>query len=201
MSFIKTLIIFFLFFVISCNKNLTEEEKKELWSKAQTSGEIINRSGTVFSSANNKELAMRDAENRLRTGGGLLGNDGLDLFGADNKKEAGSGGFASIGMPINPYLWSASLETLSFMPLSSADPFGGTIFTDWYSSEINENERCKINVFISGAELKTQNLRVSSFCEVFKNNKWVGVGTNNQDNISLENAILNKAKKLKLKNS
>ena len=60
-------------------------------------------------------------------------------------------------MPINPYLWSASLETLSFMPLSSADPFGGTIFTDWYSSELNENERCKINVFITGAELKTQN--------------------------------------------
>ena len=86
------------------------------------------------------------------------------------------------------------------MPLSSADPFGGTIFTDWYSSEINENERCKINVFINGAELKTQNLRVSSFCEVYKNNKWVGIKTNNEDNISLENAILNKAKKLKLKN-
>ena len=61
-----------MFFVISCNKNLTEEESKELWSKAQTSGEIINRSGTVFSSANNKDLAMRDAETRLRTGGGLL---------------------------------------------------------------------------------------------------------------------------------
>ena len=72
---------------MSCNKNLTEEERKELWSKAQTSGEIINRSGTVFSSANNKELAMRDAENRLRTGGGLLGNDGLDLFGDNNNKK------------------------------------------------------------------------------------------------------------------
>ena len=104
-------------------------------------------------------------------------------------------------MPINPYLWSASLETLSFIPLSSADPFGGTIFTDWYSSDVNENERCKINVFISGAELKTQNLRVSSFCEVFKNNKWVGAKTNTEDNIRLENAILNKAKKLKIKNS
>jgi len=187
-------------FLGSCNKNLTEEKREELWSKAQTSGEIINRSGTTFSSANNKELAMRDAENRLTTGGGLFGADGLNLLGGD-EKENSSGGFASVGMPINPYLWSASLETLSFMPLSSADPFGGTIFTDWYSSEINENERCKINVFISGAELKTQNLRVSSFCEVFKNNKWVGVGTDSQNNISLENAILNKAKKLKLKNS
>ena len=50
-------------------------------------------------------------------------------------------------MPINPYLWSASLETLNFMPLSSADPFGGTIFTDWYSSDLNENERCKNKCF------------------------------------------------------
>ncbi len=199
MSLIKALVIFLMFFVASCNKNLTEEEKKELWSKAQTTGEIINRSGTVYSSADRKELALRDAENRLRTGGGLFGNDGIDFFGDD--KEKGSGGFAGVGMPINPYLWSASLETLSFMPLSSADPFGGTIFTDWYSSGVKENERCKINVFISGAELKTQNLRVASFCEVFKNNKWVGVKTNNEDNIGLENAILNKAKKLKLKNS
>ena len=199
MSLIKTIIIFLLIFVVSCNRNLTEEESKELWSKAQTSGEIIKRSGTVFSSANNKELAMRDAENRLNTGGGLLGGNGLDFFGGDDKEEGSTG--VGVGMPINPYLWSASLETLSFMPLSSADPFGGTIFTDWYSSDVNEDERCKINVFISGVELKTQNLRVASFCEVFKNNKWVGVKTNNEDNIGLENAILNKAKKLKLKNS
>ena len=199
MSLIKTLTILFLFFVVSCNKNLTEEEKKELWSKAQTTGEIINRSGTIYSSTDRKELAMRDAENRLSTGGGLFGKEGMGLF--KDGKEKNSGGFMTAGMPINPYLWSASLETLSFMPLSSADPFGGTIFTDWYSSDTNENERCKINVFISGAELKTQNLRVSSFCEIFKNNKWVGIKTNNEDNIGLENAILNKAKKLKLKNS
>tara|TARA_Y100001970_G_scaffold30162_1_gene37430 strand:- start:18957 stop:19559 length:603 start_codon:yes stop_codon:yes gene_type:complete len=200
MSFVKVLIIFLLLFAASCNKNLSEEEKEELWSKAQTTGEIINRSGTIYSSADRKELALRDAENRLSTGGGLFGKDGMGLF-KGGKEKKGSGGFISTGMPINPYLWSASLETLSFMPLNSADPFGGTIFTDWYSSDINENERCKINVFISGAELKTQNLRVSSFCEVFKNNKWVGIKTNNEDNISLENAILNKAKKLKLKNS
>ena len=200
MSLLKALSFTLLIFIFSCNKNLTEEEKEELWSKAQTTGEIISRSGTKVNSANNKELAMRDAETRNATGGGLFGKDGINLF--DDKKNKKQGGqFATVGMPINPYLWAASLETLSFIPLSSADPFGGTIFTDWYSTESNENERCKINVFISGAELKTQNLRVSSFCEVFKNNKWVGVKQINQNNIDLENAILNKAKKLKLKNT
>jgi hypothetical protein len=198
MSLFKLVILSFLIFLFSCNKNLTEEESEELWSKAQTTGEIINRSGTVINTATKKDAALRDAETRLSTGGGLFGKDGLSLFGENDNKQ-NNGNFASVGMPINPYLWSASLETLSFIPLSSADPFGGTIFTDWYSTTANENERCKINVFISGAELKTQNLRVSSFCEVFKNNKWVGVKTNSQDNIDIENAILNKAKKLKLK--
>ena len=199
MSLFKALSLILLIFLFSCNKNLTEEESRELWSKAQTTGEIINRSGTKVNSANNKELAIREAETRNSTGGGLFGKDGINLFDTDGNKKQ-EGGFTTVGMPINPYLWSASLETLNFIPLSSADPFGGTIFTDWYSTESNENERCKVNVFISGAELKTQNLRVTSFCEVFKKNKWVGVKTNNQDNIDLENAILNRAKKLKLKN-
>jgi hypothetical protein len=199
MSLLKALSLTLLIFLFSCNKNLTKEERGELWSNAQTTGEIISRSGTQVNSANNKELAMREAQTRNSTGGGLFGKDGINLFDTGKKKQGT--GFASVGMPINPYLWSASLETLSFIPLSSADPFGGTIFTDWYSTEVNENERCKINVFISGAELKTQNLRVSSFCEVFKNNKWVGVKTKNQNNVDLENAILNKAKKLKLKNT
>ena len=56
--------------LLSCNKNV--EDSSELWKNAQTSGEIIRRSGTVFDSAQNKELAMSDAENRLRTGGGCL---------------------------------------------------------------------------------------------------------------------------------
>ena len=201
MSLFKVFALLLLMFVFSCNKNLTKEEREELWSKAQTTGEIVSRSGTKVNTANNKELAMREAETRNATGGGLFGKDGIDIFSTDKKNKKQEGGFTTVGMPINPYLWSASLETLNFIPLSSADPFGGTIFTDWYSTQSNENERCKINVFISGAELKTQNLRVSSFCEIFKNNKWVGVTTNNQDNIDLENAILNKAKKLKLKNS
>ena len=200
MSLVKITSLIFLVFLFSCNKNLTQEERNERWSKAQTTGEILNRSGTVINSANKKEAALLDAETRLSTGGGLFGKEGLSLFGENNNNKDGQN-FASVGMPINPYLWSASLDTLSFIPLSSADPFGGTIFTDWYSTEANENERCKVNVFISGAELKTQNLRVSSFCETYKNNKWIGVKTNNQDNVDLQNAILNKAKKLKLKNS
>ena len=170
-----------------------------MWSKAQTTGAIIDRSGTSFNSAINKDLALQDAETRLQTGGGLFGK-GLKVDGilnqTDNNKQV-----ATYGIPINQYLWRGSLETISFMPLSSADPIGGTIITDWYTSESNEDERCKLNIFISGSELKTQNLKVTSFCEVFKNNRWIARNVDPSNNIKLENAILNKAKKLKLSSS
>ena len=187
----------FVFVLVGCNKNLTEEEKKELWSKAQTTGQIIERSGTVFNSATNKDLAMRDATTRLQTGGGLFGKEGLSFGGKSKSEEKVQ--YGTIGMPINPYLWKASLETISFMPLASTDPFGGTIITDWYTSASNENERCKLNIFINGFDLKTENLKVSSFCQIFKNQKWINTKTNSQNDIKIENAILNKAKKIKLK--
>jgi len=199
MNLLRLIMIALLLFVYSCNQNLSDEEKKEMWSKAQTTGAIIERSGTKFNSATNKNLALQDAQTRLQTGGGLFGK-GLDVDGiinqTNNDKQV-----ATYGIPINQYLWRGSLETISFMPLSSADPIGGTIITDWYTSENNEDERCKLNIFISGSELKTQNLKVTSFCEVFKNNRWIARNVDPSNNIKLENAILNKAKKLKLSSS
>ena len=198
------LFIFLCVFVSSCNKNLSEDEKKDLWSKAQTTGEIYNRSGSKMpnASADQKSKAMRDAETRLTTGGGLFGNEGIDVFGiVNNRNQGGNVSASGVGMPINPYLWQASLETISFMPLSSTDPFAGTIITDWYISEANIEERCKLNIFVKGLEFKTNNLQVLSFCQKLTNNQWVNITTKKDDNIKLENAILNRAKKLKLKSS
>ena len=145
------------------------------------------------------QTQMMDAENRLQTGGGLFGKKGIEIFSTD-KKEGGT--VTSIGMPINPFLWKGSLETVSFMPLASADPFGGIIITDWYTSANNPNERCKLNIFIKGAELKTDNLKVNSFCQSFsESGVWIDQKINNTNNSKLENAILNKAKKLKLAQS
>ena len=189
-------LISLVFFIFGCNKNLTEEEKKELWSKAQTTGEIINRSGTPFNPATDKKLAMDDAQNRLITGGGLFGKKAsINLLGDEKDSQQTTVG---MGLPINPFLWRASIETINFMPLASTDPFAGTIITDWYTAENSLGERCKLNIFINGADMKTDNLKVSSFCQSLKNNQWVNSPSNSEDNIRLENAILNKAKKLKL---
>ena len=138
----RLIIFFLLIFVFSCNNNKSEEEMEELWSKAQTTGEIVNRSGTAFNSATNKDLAMRDAETRLQSGGGLFGKGGLSvggILGGNDKEKNTSTGI--IAMSVNPFLWRAALETIDFMPLSSADQIGGTIITDWYSTSGNEKER------------------------------------------------------------
>ena len=189
-------LIIFTLLLLGCNKNLSEEEKKALWDKAQTQGEIIRRSGTPFNLATDPDLAMSDAENRLRTGGGLMGKKANFSFLEGEQKTSSE--TTNLGMPINPYLWKASLETISFMPLSSTDPFAGTIITDWYTAEISQGERCKLNIFINGKDLKTNNLKVSSFCQILKKNQWVNVPSKNEENTKLENVILNEAKKLKL---
>ena len=198
----RLFVSFLLLFIFSCNSNKSEEEMDELWSKAQTTGEIINRSGTVFNSGLDKDLAMRDAETRLQSGGGLFGKGGLSMgriLGGNDKEEKTSAGI--VAMSVNPFLWRAALETIDFMPLSSADQVGGTIITDWYSTPESEKERCKLNIFITGINLKTENLRVVSFCQEFKNPTWVNKEIEKESNIKLENAILNKAKKLKLQSS
>ena len=198
----RLIISFLLLFVFSCNSNKSEEEMEELWSKAQTTGEIINRSGTVFNPGIDKDLALRDAETRLQSGGGLFGKGGLSLggvLGNNNQEKNMPGGM--VAMSVNPFLWRAALETIDFMPLSSADQIGGTIITDRYSTSGNEKERCKLNIFITGINLNTENLRVSSFCQEFKNPSWVNKELEKENNIKIENAILNKAKKLKLQSS
>ncbi len=174
---------------------------KELWSKAQTRQAIIDRSGTKFNSAIDMDLAMRDAETRLQSGGGLLGKGGISFDGILGGNQKDENAQASISMNVNVYLWRAALETINFMPLNSADQVGGVIITDWYSTSDAYNERCKLNIFIAGKSLKTENLKVTSFCQELENEIWVNKSINKDNNIKIENAILNKAKKLRLQSS
>ena len=202
MFLIKVIFLVLVIFLTSCNTNKSEEEMDELWSKAQTRNQIIERSGTKFNSAIDMDLAMRDAETRLQTGGGLLGKGGLSLGGVLGNSENNQNSSISVStMPINVFLWKGALDTINFMPLTSADPIGGTIITDWYSTSNNQFERCKLNIFISGKTLNAENLKVTSFCQEFKDQIWINTNIDENNNIKIENAILNKAKKLRLQSS
>jgi hypothetical protein len=106
---------------------------------------------------------------------------------------------AQIG--VNGYLWQATLSTLSFMPLASADPYGGVIITDWYTNPEKPDERFKVTVYILDARLRADGLNVA----VFKQNKdasgnWIDAPSASQTETDFENAILTKARQLRLSN-
>jgi len=105
----------------------------------------------------------------------------------------------SIG--VNGYLWRATLDTLSFMPLASADPYGGVIITDWYTNPEKPDERFKCTVYILDSRLRADGLNVA----VFKQNRdaqgqWIDAPSAGQTETDIENAILTRARQLRLSN-
>ena len=116
------------------------------------------------------------------------------LFGK-KRKEGEDGGS---GISVNSFLWRASLDTVSFMPLASADPFGGVILTDWYTPPETENERFKINVFILSRELRSDGVRVRAFKQIFEKGKWVDAEVTGETARQLEDTILTRARQLRV---
>lgn len=126
--------------------------------------------------------------------GGVFGQDGITLFGGSGGgKDAGGGGIG-----VNGYLWRASLDTLSFMPLSSVDPFGGVIITDWYASEQVPNERFKMTVYILDKRLRADGVKVAVFRQVRAGPVWSDAPSDPETSAKLENAILTRARQLKV---
>lgn len=101
----------------------------------------------------------------------------------------------SIG--VNSYLWRASLETLSFMPLTQADSAGGVIVTDWYSTPQNPSERVKVSVSILDQDLRADALRVAASREVLQGSVWVAAPVQAATVQKLEDIILTKARDLR----
>ena len=184
--------LFSVFFLTSCGTAQDNKKSKEMGTGSVD--QIIARGGSIV---RDQERALDDSMHRLQTGGGLFSKKSNSLGGLFEKK-SDTKIMGSIGLPINPILWKSSLEVIEFMPIASTDAFSGIIITDWYSTPNNQNEKCKINIFIKGLELKSSNLKVNSFCQQYLNNTWVGIKTSNDNDRKIENAILNKAKKIKL---
>ena len=105
----------------------------------------------------------------------------------------------SIG--VNGYLWRASLDTLAFMPLASADPYGGVIVTDWYVNPETPAERFKATVYILDTRLRADGLNVTVFKQSKDiNGNWVDAPVADQTATDIENAILTRARQLRLSN-
>jgi hypothetical protein len=128
----------------------------------------------------------------------LAGCGGLPFGGGDRAART----TASTGIGVNAYLWRATLDTLSFMPLLTADPWGGVVNYDWYINPQTPNERFKATVFILDTRLRADALNVTVTKEVKgADGQWTGAAVAAQTETDLENAILTRARQLNLANA
>jgi hypothetical protein len=127
--------------------------------------------------------------------GKIFGDDGLTLFSSGGKSEASSSGS---GIGVNAFLWRATLDTISFMPLLSADPFGGVIITDWYAPPESPDERFKMTVYILTRTLRSDGVQVSVFRQGRGDDGlWEDRPTNPDTAVSLEDKILDRAREIR----
>jgi hypothetical protein len=132
---------------------------------------------------------------------GVAGCSHVPFTGGQGPKQVAGPDGSPAAIGVNGYLWRATLDTLAFMPLASADPYGGVVITDWYINPEAPTERLKITVYILDARLRADGLNVA----VFKQNKgsdgqWIDAPSASQTETDIENAILTRARQLRLSN-
>ena len=133
--------------------------------------------------------------NEAKEGGSIFGDRGIVIGGRDEPNDGSSG---TSGMGVNAFLWRASLDTVAFMPLASADPFGGVIITDWYSPPESPSERFKVNVFILDRTLRADGVKVSVFRQVTgRSGGWSEAPADAKMATDLENTILTRARQIR----
>ena len=119
-------------------------------------------------------------------GGGRKGTASADLAASK---------VTTIG--VNAYLWRASLDTLSFMPLVQTDSNGGVIVTDWYVNPQVPTDRMKVTVSILDQDLRADALRVVAIREMNRGGQWVSAPVQAATTQKLEDIILTKARDLR----
>ena len=133
----------------------------------------------------------------LRQTGGDPGASGLVVFGVDRSRQNQAAGGGGAGMTVNAFLWRATLDTRSFMPLASADPFGGVIITDWYTPPAADGERFKATAYVTTRQLRSDGVRVQVFRQVNQRGTWVDAPTSAATNSEMEDRVLARARELR----
>lgn len=144
----------------------------------------------------NTQYPQTELDRRRNRAGKITGEEGLTIGGgSDQTKEAGKN-----PLGVNSFLWRATLDTLSFLPITAADPFGGTILTDWYEDAEAAGERFKVNVLILDRQLRADSLKISTFRQK-KDSKgeWVDAPTDTSLGRKLEDTVLTRARELRVK--
>jgi len=143
-------------------------------------------------------ISNKDARDLKR---GKITDEGVTLFGGDKGSKHTSGNAETVSAGVNAYLWQASLDVISFMPIATVDAAGGVIITDWYEDPSVKGERLKANIVISSAQLRASGVKVSLFRQVAGKGGWSNGVANPELARKLEDKILTRARELKVQDS
>jgi hypothetical protein len=129
----------------------------------------------------------------------LGGSDSGTIFGIGKgaNKDQASGGTGGGGIGVNAFLWRGALDTIAFMPLSSADPFGGVIITDWYTPPGTTGERFKATIYILSRDLRSDGLRVNIYRQVLQDGQWLDATVAESTVADIENKVLARARSMR----
>ncbi|MFN7402249.1 MAG: DUF3576 domain-containing protein [Alphaproteobacteria bacterium] len=146
-------------------------------------------------SGDTENFPQTDKQDRKDRVGKLSGDDGIVLSGSEKKDDAGTN-----PLGVNSFLWRASLDTIAFMPLASADPFGGVIITEWHEDPNSTGERFKINILILDRQLRADSLKATLFKQKKdeKTGNWRDAPVDPATSRKLEDTILTRARQLRV---
>jgi len=104
-----------------------------------------------------------------------------------------------VGIGVNVYLWRAALDTLDFVPIAQADPFGGVIVSEWYRPAERPDERFRITVLIKDTRLRASAVEVSVHKQLrAPDGGWLDAPVDETLARELEDRILTRARELRL---
>jgi hypothetical protein len=129
-------------------------------------------------------------------GCGSSSDDGMKEM--DTGTSSIASGSTRMTLGVNSYLWHASLDTLSFLPLVSADPFGGVLISEWYVAPTSPDERLKVTIYIMDRALRADALKVVVFRQVRSGTVWQDAAPSPDTAHKLEDSILTRARELRL---
>ncbi len=117
------------------------------------------------------------------------------IFGSDEDPELGP---ITTAIGVNGYLWTATLDTLAFMPIDNAYPSSAAIITDWYSTADAPDERVKVAVYFRSEQLRSDGVKVNVVRQERKAGAWLTVPVQAATVLQIEEAILSRARVLKI---
>ena len=131
------------------------------------------------------ELQQQRAEERRAIENEMSDESIFDLFRNQSEPDR--------QVAVNRYLWQASLDVLSFLPIEGADPFSGLLVTGW-GRVASDGGVYRVTVYISDPALDASALKVAGFRQAGGRAVPVDAAANS----ALEDAILTRARQLRI---